>query len=100
MKTNPAAAASRVTINSSESIDENSGAISVPVTLSAASKVDTTIPFTLGGTAVAGSVTAVLIAEQVLIPAGQTTGTIHGTLVDDGITNVFFPEPTKTLTLP
>ncbi len=84
--------------NGSESIDENTGAFSVPVKLSAASKLDTTIPFTLGGTAVAGVDYTGLAAGSIVIPAGQRTGMIHGTLVDDGITNPFFSEPTKTLT--
>ena len=65
-----------------ESTDENAGTFNVAVKLSAASKVDTTIPFMLGGTAVSGSDYSVN-NSSLTIPAGQTTGTITGTLIND-----------------
>src|SRR5207248_3270659 len=57
---------------------------SITVTLSAASDVNTTIPFTLGGTAVNGADYGGVTASPLVILAGQTTGTITGTLIADG----------------
>jgi elongation factor P hydroxylase/preprotein translocase subunit SecB len=78
-----------------QSVNENGGAFTVTVTLSAASGVDTTIPFTLGGTAVNGVDYRGVTASPLVITAGQTTGTITGTLLDDGKFNTTI----KTLTL-
>src|SRR4029077_8052260 len=44
----------------------------------------TTIPFTVGGTAVSGTNYTGVTASPLIIPAGQTTATITGTLLDDG----------------
>ncbi len=68
----------------SQSVDENAGSFSMTVTLSAASASTTTVPFTLGGTAVAGINYSGVTASPLVIAAGQTTGTITGTLIDDG----------------
>ena len=44
----------------------------------------TTVPFTLGGTAVSGTNYSGVTASPLVIPAGQTAATITGTLLDDG----------------
>ena len=50
------------------------------------------VPFTLGGSATAGTDYSGVTASPLVIPAGQTTATITGTLLAD-------PGPNKTLTL-
>ncbi|OWK44404.1 FG-GAP-like repeat-containing protein [Fimbriiglobus ruber] len=75
----------------SETVDATAGTFSVTVTLSAASPTDTSIPFTVGGTAAAGIDYSGLTASPLVIPAGQTSATITGALVDD-------PGANKTLT--
>ncbi len=67
-----------------QSINENGGSFTVTVNLSAASSLATTVPFTLGGTAVSGVNYSNVTASPLVIPAGQTSGTITGTLIDDG----------------
>jgi hypothetical protein len=49
------------------------------------------VPFTLGGTATLGTDYSNVTAGPLVIPFGQTTGTITGTLLDD-------PGPSQTLT--
>jgi Calx-beta domain len=78
----------------SQNVNETDGAFTVTVTLSAASPANTTIPFTLGGTATAGTDFSGVTASPLVIPAGQTTGVITGTLIDDGA-----PDAVKSLTL-
>jgi hypothetical protein len=78
----------------SETVAETAGTFALPVTLSAVSGVDTVIPFMLGGSAVAGTDFRAVTASPLVIPAGQTSATITGTLLDDGA-----PDATKTLTL-
>ena len=78
-------------VNASQTVNENSGTFTVTVQLSAASEVDTTVPFTLGGTAVSGVDYSGVTTSPLVIPAGQTSATITGTLLAD-------PEPNKTLT--
>src|SRR4029077_10843722 len=51
-------------------------------------------PFTLGGTAVSGTNYKSVTPSPLVIPAGQTSGTITGTLIDDGKFDV-----NKTLTI-
>ncbi len=83
---------------SSESVNENAGTFSITVALSAASDTTTTIPFTLGGTAVSGTDYSGVTASPLVIPAGSTSATITGTLLDN--TDTFAaPNPTLTLTL-
>ena len=67
-----------------ETLEETAGAFSITVTLSAASGSDVSVPFTLGGTAVAGVDYTGVTPSPLVIPAGQTSGTISGTLIDDG----------------
>jgi hypothetical protein len=67
----------------SESDMEGGGTFNIMVTLSAASGVATTIPFTLGGTAVAGVDFSGVTASPLVIPAGQLSASISGTLLDD-----------------
>ena len=76
-----------------ETIDETAGTFSVPVSISLASPVDTTIPFTIGGSGVSGTNDTGITVSPLVIPAGQTTAAITGTLLDDGKYNV-----NKTLT--
>ena len=54
------------------------------VNLSGPSSLNTTIPFTVGGTAVNGVDFRGLTAGPLVIPTGQTTANITGTLIDDG----------------
>jgi hypothetical protein len=75
----------------SQTVNASAGTFSVTVTQSATSGVNTTIPFTLGGTAVAGRDYGAVSASPLVIMAGQTTGTITGTLLAD-------PGPNQTLT--
>jgi hypothetical protein len=79
----------------SETVDESSAefTFSVTVTLSAVSDTDTTVPFTLGGTAELGTDYSGITSSPLIIPAGQTSGIITGTLIDDGA-----PDAIKTLT--
>jgi hypothetical protein len=67
-----------------QTVNENAGTFTATVKLSAASNVPTTIPFTLAGTAASGVNYNGVTASPLVIPAGQTTGTIGGTLLDDG----------------
>ena len=67
-----------------QSVNENAGTFSITVSLSAASATDTTVPFTLGGTAVSGVNYSGVTSSPLVIAAGQTSGTITGTLIDDG----------------
>ena len=62
-------------------VNENGGTFTVTVNLSAASGVDTTVPFTLGGTATAGTDYSGVTASPLVIAAGQTSATITGTLL-------------------
>src|SRR5581483_11393172 len=80
-----------------ETIDETAGTFRLTVTLSAAAGAATTIPFTLGGTAVAGTDYSGVTASPLLIPAGQTSATIAGTLLDDN--GLAEADSTLTLTL-
>jgi len=69
-----------------ETVDESTGTFSITVTLQGATDAVATIPFTIsGGTAVDG------IMSPLVIPAGQTSATITGHLIDD-------PGPSQTLT--
>ena len=71
-------------VSATQSVHENDGHFSIPIKLSVASPVDTTIPFTVGGTAVAGTNFSGVTPSPLIIPAGQTSGTISGNLIDDG----------------
>ncbi len=81
-----------------ETLDETAGTFSIMVTLSAASASATSIPFTLGGTAVAGADYNGITATPLVIGAGQTSGVITGTLLDDGLYGGSF-DKTLTVTL-
>jgi hypothetical protein len=80
--------------SAAESLNENAGMFSIPVSLAFPSSVDATVPFTLGGTALAGTNFSGVTASPLVIPAGQTSAVITGTLIDDGKYDV-----AKTLTL-
>ncbi len=75
----------------SETVASSAGTFSITVTLSAASGVNTTIPFMLGGTAAAGTDYSGVTASPLVIAAGQASATITGTLIAD-------PGASKTLT--
>jgi hypothetical protein len=64
-----------------QTLPQNASTFSVPVLLSAPANVATTIPFTVAGTATAGADYSGLTASPLVIPAGQTSGTITGTLL-------------------
>ncbi len=74
----------------SQSVDSAAGTFTVTVNLSAVSDTDTTVPFTLSGTAVSGVDYSNLTASPVVIKAGQTSTTITGSLAPD-------PGPNRTL---
>ncbi len=78
----------------SETVDEAAGSFSLTVVLSNAASSDVSIPFTLGGSAVSGTDYSGVTASPLVIPAGQTSGTITGTIIDDGA-----PDAIKTLTV-
>ena len=67
-----------------QTVSENGGTFSVQINLSAASNVATTVPFSIAGTAVSGVNFSGVTSSPLVIPAGQTVGTIRGTLIDDG----------------
>src|SRR5581483_930561 len=75
-----------------ETVNESAGTFSIPVTLSAAQSVAVSIPFTLGGSATAGTDYSGVAASPLVIPAGQTSGVITGALLSD-------PGPDQTLTI-
>ena len=57
-----------------QSVNENGGTFTVTVNLSVASGVATTVPFTLGGTAVSGTNYSGVTASPLVIPAGRDIG--------------------------
>ena len=71
--------------SASQSAGEGSGTRNVEVTLSPAPTSDITLTYTVGGTALSGSVT---------VPAHATTATIPVTLIDDDV-----PESNETVVL-
>jgi 5-hydroxyisourate hydrolase-like protein (transthyretin family) len=75
------------------SAKENSGTVNVTVTLSQPFGADVTIPFTVGGTA-SDPAKYTIDASPLVIPAGQTSGTIAVHLVDSD--NL---EPAETVVL-
>jgi sugar lactone lactonase YvrE len=76
----------------SETVDESAGTFSIPVTLAGSTAVPITVPFTLGGTAVAGTAFSGVTASPLTFAVGQTTQDITGKLLSD-------PGPNQTLTL-
>jgi autotransporter-associated beta strand protein len=77
-----------------ESVRETAGRFEIPVALSAATGSAVSVPFTLGGSAAAGTDFRLITVSPLVIPAGRTSATISGTLLDDGP-----PNAVKTLTL-
>ena len=71
-----------------ETVSENAGSFSIAVSLSAPAGADVTIPFTLGGTAIAGTDYRGVSTSPLVIAAGQTSATITGTLIDFGADDV------------
>lgn len=67
----------------SETVNESAGTFSITVTQSFASVSDTIVPFTLGGTAVAGTDFSGVTASPLVIPVGQTSAAITGNLLSD-----------------
>lgn len=74
----------------SQTVSEGAGTVSIPITLSYASQAEAVIPFAFSGTAIQG--TDFTAATNVTIPAGQTTGNILITLIDNLVIN-----PNKTI---
>ncbi|QEL17125.1 Calx-beta domain-containing protein [Limnoglobus roseus] len=68
----------------SESVNEYEGTFSVTVTLSGPATTDVTVPFTLSGTAANGIDYSDVSASPLVIPAGQTSATITGTIIENG----------------
>src|SRR5262249_34856512 len=69
-------------------------------TLSLPSPVDTTIPFTIAGTAVSGTDFSGVTASPLVIPAGQTSAVISGTLLDNPTLDMSSKTLIFTLTTP
>jgi FG-GAP-like repeat/SdrD B-like domain/Domain of unknown function (DUF4214)/Calx-beta domain/FG-GAP repeat len=67
----------------SETVDESAGTFSITVALSAASSQAVSVPFTLSGTAVSGTDFSGVTGSPLSIAAGDTSGTITGTLLSD-----------------
>lgn len=68
----------------SASIEEAGGVATVTATLSAVSTLDITIDLTVGGTATAVD-DYTISGAQIVIPAGQTTGSVVVTAVEDAV---------------
>ena len=77
--------------SAAQTVQENAGTVSISVVLSQASSSAVSIPFTLGGTALAGT-DYQISASPLTIPAGQTSGTIDIVLAADGLA-----EPAETI---
>jgi hypothetical protein len=75
-----------------ETLLQTAGTFTIPVELSVASKTNTLVPFTLSGTAVAGTDYSGLSASPLVIGAGQLAASITGTLLTPS-------DGTRTLTL-
>lgn len=69
----------------SQSGAENGPAMTITVQLSATMGVNVTVPFTLSGTATGGGIDYTITPSPITIPAGQTTGTITISPVDDAL---------------
>ncbi len=67
----------------SQSVSESAGTATITATLSAAGGEDATIPLTITGTATGGGTDYSLSASSITIAAGQTSGSITVTIVDD-----------------
>src|SRR5207253_3036161 len=67
----------------SESLSETAGTFSLTVTLSTTSAAAVSVPFTLGGSAAAGTDYSGVTASPLVIAAGQSSGTISGMVLDD-----------------
>ncbi len=78
----------------SQTVNETDGTFTITINLSAVSGADTTIPFLLGGTAVAGTDYSGVNRSPLVIAAGQTSAMITGTVLPDPGSN-----PTLTFTL-
>ncbi len=74
--------------DASETLSETAGTFSIAVNLSTAATANVSIPFALGGTAISGTDYTVATTSPILIPAGQTSATITGTLIDFGTDDV------------
>jgi len=77
---------------SSETLDGGIGTFSIPVTITGTPDGAVSVPFTLGGSAVAGVAYSGVTASPLTFAIGQVTDYINGTLLSD-------PGPTHTLTL-
>ena len=71
-----------------ETVSEAAGTFSVTINLSAVSNADITIPFTVGGTATSGTEYSGVSASPLVIPAGQSSATITGTLINFGASDI------------
>jgi hypothetical protein len=71
--------------SASQPVAEVVGTVSVTATLSAASGLEVDVPFTISGTATAGGTDHNLAAGNIIIPAGQTSGTTNFIVTDDAI---------------
>ncbi|QEL19615.1 Calx-beta domain-containing protein [Limnoglobus roseus] len=69
----------------SQTVSETvAGTFNVMLSLSAASSVDTTVPFTVGGTATPDTEYSNVSASPIVIPAGQTSVNVTGKVLNNG----------------
>jgi hypothetical protein len=67
----------------SQAVNEDAGAVTLTVTLNTMSASEVVVPFTVGGTADTADFT--IPTSSVVIPAGQTSGTISVNVVNDSL---------------
>ena len=82
--------------SAAQSIGEAAGSAAASVTLSAVSSLETIVPYTIGGTAIAPDDFSDLDGGSLTIPAGQLSTTIDLSIVDDSL---FENDETVVLTL-
>lgn len=71
--------------STAQSSPESGGVMTVTIELSAISGTETSVPFTIGGTATGGGTDYTINAGPVIIPAGSATGTVTITPNNDTI---------------
>ncbi len=72
-------------VNTSQTVSEGAGTVSIPVALEYASESDAVIPYHFSGTA--GQGIDFTSAASITIPAGQTSGNIQINLIDNFVIN-------------
>ncbi len=81
--------------STSQTVSETAGGVRLEIGMDGASSQTVTVPFTLGGTAVAGTDYR-LAAGAITIPPGQTTGSVFVSIINNPASG---PDKTLVLTL-